>query len=307
MPAEDVVVVIEAESTPTLDVTLEVVGGENGTFTFSNYQSNVSITQDSTSFDMSLVANTSNSINVKPATGYQASLSYFVGESIETATEKVVSPNSISGGTYYFNFTTPADLVGVKLTFSEAAPVQIIIDNQTGDDLTYTYTVNKESADNLDAVYVGDYFSIAVNETPADGYQYKIVVKNASGVEVSNSTYYGGYAVSGDMTVTITKYAAYTLTVDIDSSLSNVSASLYTQNYSSYTNGSIIPEGTSVRFSLSYYGATPVDVTITVGGEVLYEFVGIDSYFYHQDEDNNYIYWEVTGNVVITVVPSSSN
>lgn len=307
MPAEDVVVVIEAESTPTLDVTLEVVGGENGTFTFSNYQSNVSITQDSTSFDMSLVANTSNSINVKPATGYQASLSYFVGESIETATEKVVSPTSISGGTYYFNFTTPADLVGVKLTFSEAAPVQIIIDNQTGDDLTYTYTVNKESADNLDAVYVGDYFSIAVNETPADGYQYKIVVKNASGVEVSNSTYYGGYAVSGDMTVTITKYAAYTLTVDIDSSLSNVSASLYTQNYSSYTNGSIIPEGTSVRFSLSYYGATPVDVTITVGGEVLYEFVGIDSYFYHQDEDHNYIYWEVTGNVVITVVPSSSN
>lgn len=307
MPAEDVVVVIETETTPTLDVTLEVVGGENGTFTFSNYQSNVSINQDSTSFDMSLVANTSNSINAKPTSGYQASLSYFVGESIETATEKVVSPTSISGGSYYFNFSTPTDLVGVKLTFSEATPVQIFIDNQTGDDLTYKYTVNKESVDNLDAVYAGDYFSIAINEKPADGYQYKIVVTNASGVEVSNNTYYGGYAVSGDMTVTITKYAAYTFTVDVDSSLSGVSAYLYTKNYSSYSNGSIIPEGTSVRFSLSYYGATPVDVTITVGGEVLYEFVGIDSYFSHQDEDSNYIYWEVIGNVVVTVVPSSGN
>ncbi len=308
MPAYDVSIVVEVEDLPKVEVALNVSGtqgvdytqfqimnsgSEMTTVTNSNYESGMKVNVlDGTSFQ----------VRIQVVSGKEAVVSYKTSSSVDAVT---VSPDSVSNGQYYFNsIAVSDDMTELNIAFQDATPVTITINDKTGNNVQLSYYKNNTAVEDLNSVFVGDYFNVKVTTPNPDGFVYMVNVNDASGNAVSYNSYYGGYAVNGNMTVTITKAAAYTIDINVDPSFGQYDCyvTLQDNNYTSYNDGDTIYAGTKLSFGVSYSGSGTIDVVVTVGGETIINETDIDRLSAYDSTYKN-IYYEINGNVVVTITP----
>lgn len=308
MPAYDVSIVVVVEDLPKVEVTLNVSGtqgvdytqfqimnsgSEMTAVTNSNYESGMKV---------GVLEGTSFQVLIQVVSGKEAVVSYKTSSSVDAVT---VNPDSVSNGEYRFNrIAVSKDMTELNIAFQDATPVTITINDKTGDNVQLSYYKNNTAVENLNSVFVGDYFDVKVTTPNPDGFVYMVNVTDASGNAVSYNSYNGGYAANGNMTVTITKAAAYTIDINVDPSFGQYDCyvTLSDNNYTSYNDGDTIYAGTKLSFAVNYYGSGTIDVVVTVGDETIINEKDIDR-LSAMDSSYQYIYYEINGNVVVTITP----
>ena len=293
MPDFDIVIVIETAEKDTIPVL--VTSDENiESFSIYQYTSNISINATTASYSQShnFLAGSVNISNVKAKEGYVPSL-VITNDSVDQTIDGEFVPYT---GSYVFNNVTINEST-TKIAFVSKAntPQKIIVNDETGDNVTYTITHNGEIIDSLENhdVYLNDSILVNVTSTASEGYAYVVEYKvGDTTLENINGSYY----VIGPLTVTITKVEAYTYTIidNFESGYSSVTT--YDNEYNYINNGDLIFPGDVININ-SINTSGPFNITITNGSEVVVD----------QDCQFNYCYLyeqiTVQGNVVVTITP----
>lgn len=245
---------------------------------------------------LKILANYTVSVNVQAKHGYKPVLSYVA--SGET-TEKTF--NSANNCNFSFSFSAPENLTEINLGVAALDKVNVIIDDQTGDNVEGSLLVNGVEG-TIDNVYLYDSVTYNVTTAKPEGHIYVVsyyATINGEKTELSGS-YYGITLEYDNLTIEITKVAVSTLTIN---SVSEITVNVWNNTtYSSLSNGSVINAGDVLNVDLYNYSSSDIEVVVTVSnnGETSTDTVTVPSY---------YVGWSgytlddivVAGDVTITV------
>ena len=310
MPGEDVTicyVVSEAQTyTATVNVTApdgEELNSVMKGFTLSNNDSAININSYTEGMTADFLENTSTSLSVVLATGYEASATFTYTVDGVDQTEDIAVAYISSGRVSFASFMVPANIKSIDISITKATPVKATVthdDTLTDEEfagLKFAYTVNGQSVTDLSSVYKGDSLGVTITSEAESGYVYQFEITDSEGNPING---YGSYQITGDFTITISKVQAYTyeFVLDgVDQYRTSINLDLSDDSYYSSGSGSGMIYGSGLRGRLTpTYVGSAVDYTVTVGGveKVTGTFEAYASEVYSD-------WFDIDGNVVITI------
>lgn len=310
MPGEDVTIcydVSEAQTyTATVNVTVpdgEELNSVMTGFTLSNYDSGINISSYTEGMTAAFLENTSTSLGVALAPGYEASATFTYTVDGVDQTEDIAVAYISNGRVSFASFMAPANIKSIDISITKATPVKATVthdDTLTDEEfagLKFAYTVNGQSVTDLSSVYKGDSLGVTITSEAESGYVYQFEITDSEGNPING---YGSYQITGDFTITISKVQAYTyeFVLDgVDQYSTYINLDLSDDSYYSSGSGSGMIYGSGLRGRLTpTYVGSAVDYTVTVGGveKVTGTFEAYASEVYSD-------WFDIDGNVVITI------
>lgn len=312
MPGEDVTICYDISEAQTYTATVNVTAPDGEElnsvmtgFTLSNYDSDININSYTEGMTAAFLENTSTSLSVTLAKGYEASATFTYTVDGVDQTEDIAVAYISNGRVNFASFMVPANIKSIDISITKATPVKATVthdDTLTDEEfaaLEFAYTVNGQSATDLSAVYKGDSIAFKITSEAESGYAYEFEITDSEGNPING---YGSYQITGDFTITVSKVQAYSYEfvldgVDSNSCYVNLDLSNGSSVSSGSGNGLIYGNGLEGRLYANYVG-TAVDYVVTVGGTetITGSFEAYATGIYGE-------WFDITGNVVITITP----
>lgn len=312
MPGEDVTICYDVSEAQTYTAKINVsapVGEELNlvmkSFSLTNRDSDINISSYTEGMTADFLENTSTSLSVVLATGYEASATFTYTVDGVDQTEDIAVAYISNGRVSFASFMVPANIKSIDISITKATPVKATVthdDTLTDEEfagLKFAYTVNGQSVTDLSSVYKGDSLGVTITSEAESGYVYQFEITDSEGNPINGS---GSYQITGDFTITVSKVQAYSYEfvfdgVDRYSCYLNLELSNDSYFASGTGSGLIYGSGLQGRLTPTYAG-TSIDYVVTVGGtKVVSGTFEANSYEVYSD------WFDITGNVVITITP----
>lgn len=312
MPGEDVTICYDVSEAQTYTATINVtapVGEELNSvmksFSLTNRDSDINISSYTEGMTANFIENTSTSLSVALAPGYEASATYTYTVDEVDQTEDIAVAYVSSGRVSFASFLAPANIKSIDVTITKATPVKATVthdDTLTDEEfaaLEFAYTVNGKSATDLSTVYKGDSLGVQITSEAESGYVYQFEITDSEGNPVSGS---GSYQITGDFTITVSKVQAYSYEFafdGVDPYSCYLNFELSNDRYFASGTGSGLIYGSGLQGRLTpTYVRSSIDYVVTVGGtEAVSGTFEANSFEVHSE------WFDITGNVVITITP----